>query len=149
MGEMAVAQGEGLLRTLLGSCLGVALYDRRLKIAGLAHVVLPHSQGTTELPGKFADTAIPELLRRLAALAGGESLKLTAKLAGGANMFTAAGAPGTIGEQNAAAVEDVLAAQRIPIVARHLGGEQGRRMTLDTTSGQVTIEIVGSESLVM
>lgn len=149
MGEIGVARDQGCLRTLLGSCLGVALYDRRLKVAGLAHVVLPKSGGPTELPGKFADTAIPELLRRMTALAGGETIKPIAKLAGGANMFSSTSAPGTIGEQNAAAVEEVLAAHRILVVARHLGGEQGRRMTLDTASGQVTIEIVGSDSLVM
>lgn len=149
MGELATAQGAGVLRTLLGSCLGVALYDRRLKIAGLAHVVLPKSNGATELPGKYADTAIPELLRRMAALATGEFLRPTAKLAGGANMFAATSAPGTIGEQNGAAVEALLAAHRVPIVARHLGGEQGRRMSLDTSTGLVTIEIVGSECLVI
>ena len=43
MGEISVARNDGTLRTLLGSCLGVALYDRRLKLGGLAHVVLPWS----------------------------------------------------------------------------------------------------------
>ena len=28
MGEMAVAREDGVLRTLLGSCIGLALYDR-------------------------------------------------------------------------------------------------------------------------
>ena len=52
MGQIGVAQSEGQLRTLLGSCLGVALYDRRLRIAALSHIVLPDSQGQTHLPGK-------------------------------------------------------------------------------------------------
>ena len=45
MGELAVCQNGDCLRTLLGSCLGVALYDRRLKLGGLAHVVLPYEIG--------------------------------------------------------------------------------------------------------
>ena len=149
MGAFATAQDNGLLRTLLGSCLGVALYDRRLKVAGLSHIVLPDSLGSTEMPGKFADTAIPTLIRAMQALVSGETLRLTAKVAGGANMFSATGAANTIGTQNAQAVERILAELRIPILGRHCGGEQGRRMALDTATGVVTIEVVGQESVTL
>ena len=43
----------------------------------------------------------------------------------------------TIGMQNIASCERLLATLGIPIVARHCGGEQGRRMSLDTTDGKV------------
>jgi chemotaxis protein CheD len=147
MGEIAVARSEGVLRTLLGSCLGLALYDRRLKVAALAHIVLPDSQGREGIPGKFADTAVPAMLRQMQKLAAGEALRPCAKIAGGANMFTASACANTIGEQNVRAVERVLNELRIPIIARDCGGEQGRRMMLDTTTGVVTIEIVGAENL--
>ena len=48
MGEMQVGGNGDTLRTLLGSCIGLALYDRRRKIGGLAHIVLPESRGKTE-----------------------------------------------------------------------------------------------------
>jgi len=149
MGEIAVARNDGVLRTLLGSCLGLALYDRRLKIAALAHIVLPDSQGREGIPGKFADTAVPAMLRQMQQLAAGEALRPCAKIAGGANMFTASAGANTIGEQNIRAVERVLGALRIPVIARDCGGEQGRRMTLDTTTGVVTIEIVGAQNLML
>lgn len=41
MGEMSVAMRGGLLRTLLGSCVGLALHDRCQQVGGLAHIVLP------------------------------------------------------------------------------------------------------------
>ncbi|MFN0050930.1 MAG: chemotaxis protein CheD [Planctomycetales bacterium] len=147
MGEIAVARNEGVLRTLLGSCLGLALYDRRLKVGGLAHIVLPHSQGRVEIPGKFADTALPALLARMQQLVNGERLKPCAKIAGGANMFATSDATNTIGVQNVDAVERLLDGMRIPIIARHCGGAQGRRMTLDTTTGAVTIDVVGAETM--
>lgn len=149
MGEMGVCRETGCLRTLLGSCLGVALFDRRLRIAGLAHVVLPKSNGVSELPGKYADTAVPELIRRMQELAPGTSMRLSAKLAGGANMFNSTGQAATIGERNVEAVERILGDLRILIVGRHLGGEQGRRMTLEASSGAVSIEIAGSEVTVI
>jgi chemotaxis protein CheD len=145
MGEIGVCRDIGSLRTLLGSCLGVALFDRHLRIAGLAHVVLPQSIGESELPGKYADTAVPEMIRRMEKLAAGASLRLSAKLAGGARMFNTTSQAATIGEMNVAAVERILGELRIVIVGRHLGGEQGRRMTLDASNGAVTIEIAGSE----
>jgi chemotaxis protein CheD len=149
MGALAASQDNGVLRTLLGSCLGVALYDRRLKVGGLSHIVLPDSLGRTDQPGKFADTAIPALIRAMQELVPGEMLKLTAKVAGGANMFSATGAANTIGVQNAGAVERILADLRIPILARHCGGEQGRRMALDTGTGLVTIDVVGQQSVTL
>lgn len=144
MGQIAVARDEGVLRTLLGSCLGVALYDRRLKAAALAHIVLPDSRGASVVPGKYADTAIAEMIRLLSAAGKCEPLKLTAKIAGGAKMFAATGPAATIGEQNVEAVERHLSLQRITIVGRHLGGVQGRRMEVDAATGLVTIDVVGA-----
>jgi chemotaxis protein CheD len=147
MGQIAVAQSSGVLRTLLGSCLGVALYDRRLKVAALSHIVLPNSLGKTDPPGKFADTAVPAMILHMQELVSVERLKLHAKIAGGANMFAGADARNSIGLQNVEAVERILDEMRIPIIGRHCGGEQGRRMMLDAATGIVTIDMVGAQSM--
>ncbi len=145
MGEMAVAINDGVLRTLLGSCIGVVLYDRKHKVGGVAHVVLPESRGKTDRPGKFVDTAIPALMRDMKKLAGG-AIEPTARIAGGANMF-ATEVVETVGTQNIEACELSLEALRIPIVGRHCGGIQGRRVSLDTATGLIIIEIVGSDPI--
>jgi chemotaxis protein CheD len=145
MGEMSVAAGDALLRTLLGSCLGLALYDRKHGIGGLAHIVLPSARGPTDRPGKFVDTAIPELIDEMTTLAG-TRLQLTAKIAGGASMFATAAAA-HVGMQNVEACQQRLGTLRIPILARHCGGDHGRRMSLYTASGKVVIEIVGQDPI--
>lgn len=142
MGEIGIARDGGILRTFLGSCVGLVLHDRRRKIAGLAHVVLPDSRGQASQPGRYADTAIKELLRLLKDLANGEPLQVTAKLAGGAKMFGFQTGM-TVGDQNVQAIEQLLAAEGIRIVGRCCGGEHGRRMSLDVASGVVTIQTVG------
>jgi chemotaxis protein CheD len=141
MGEIEVVRGSFLLRTLLGSCIGLILYDARNQIGGLAHVVLPTSSGQKATPGKYADTALAELLRQIAEL-GGRERSLTAKMAGGANMFSTSG-PATIGDQNIAAVERLLKEAGIPITARHCGGRVGRRVAFEVDTGRVLIETVG------
>ena len=143
MGEMSAATNGEELRTLLGSCIGLALHDGRRKVGGLAHIVLPCARGDTATPGKYVDTAIPALIDKMQRLAG-RQLALTAKLAGGASMFSNTVAA-KIGRQNIESCQRLLGDLRIPVLAQHCGGEQGRRMSLNTASGKVTIEIVGQE----
>jgi len=145
MAGIGVAQHQGILRTLLGSCIGIMLYERKLKLVGLAHVVMPDSMGRSQSAGKYADTAIPETIRRMTDLAGGLRLSLSAKIAGGANMFAhvSPNVTNTIGEQNVLAVEKTLAALEIPILGRHLGGTFGRRMVVEVENGVVQIHVIG------
>ena len=70
----------------------------------------------------------------------------TAQTHDAANMF-ATTVTDTVGRQNIAACERVLAELRIPLVSRHCGGEKGRRMRLDSTTGAVTSEIVGADPI--
>lgn len=142
IGGLETARSPRCLRTFLGSCVGVALYDRRLHLGGLAHVVLPDSAGHGSPPGKYADTAVAALVSELKALAGSQPLRLTARLVGGAKMFAFHAGP-AVGEQNVEALEILLKQANIPIIARDCGGSKGRRMTLDIASGQITIESVG------
>lgn len=142
MGEMDVVRGSFLLRTLLGSCIGLILYDLRNQVGGLAHVVLPNSNGQVSTPGKYADTAVSELLRQIEEL-GGRPRQLSAKLTGGANMFATSG-PSSIGDQNLTAVEQLLKIAGIPVLARHCGGRAGRRVAFEVETGRVTVEMVGS-----
>lgn len=145
MGEMSVASNGEALRTLLGSCVGLALYDRRHKVGGLAHIVLPSTRGPTDRPGKFVNTAIPALIAQIEQLAPSK-LNLTAKMAGGASMFSTP-STGMIGQQNVESCEQKLREVGIPLVASHCGGEQGRRMSFDMSNGKVLIEIVGQVSI--
>ena len=144
MGEIGVGRDDGQLRTFVGSCVGVAIYNRRRKLAGLAHVMLPESKGRESQPGKYADTAIPELLKQLGGFCRGETVGWSAKLAGGAKMFAFQSGL-TIGDQNVAAIEKLLSELDIPILAKCCGGEQGRRIALDVATGTMTVETMGTE----
>ncbi|OJW13063.1 MAG: chemotaxis protein [Planctomycetales bacterium 71-10] len=148
IGRWAVAAAPAQLRTLLGSCVGVALHDRAAKVGGLAHVVLPDSRGDVAHPGKYADTAIPALIADIErAIRGKAAGRLVAKLAGGASMFQTGPDPPSrnIGRMNQEAVEAILAALRIPILGRDLGGEGGRNMILDPATGRVWIRSPGGD----
>ena len=57
-------------------------------------------------------------------------------------MFTTQG-PFLIGEQNAQAARNQLKQFKIPILAEHVAGSQGRRVTFDCESCLLTIEMAG------
>jgi len=147
MGQIHAAREPMRLAAVLGSCVGVAIIHKRLKIGALGHVVLPNSAGRTSAPGKFADSAIPAMLQTLAQM-GAPSTGLVAKIAGGANMFATRG-PLQIGDANIEAVTNALAAAGITLVAKSVGGTQGRRVTLDCATGDYAVEIVGQPLLVL
>src|ERR1700760_4164766 len=115
MGELAASASSGdvLVSLGLGSCIGLALLDRRLGVGGLAHVVLPASTSNgSPNPLKYADPAVPELVRRVVALGGRRSL-LEAALVGGASMFVASSSGLEVGQRNEAAVREQLSKLRI------------------------------------
>jgi chemotaxis protein CheD len=148
MGQVVFGQAPQRLASILGSCVGVSLYHPRTHQGVLAHVLLPDSQGRPQAPpGKFADTAIPHMLKLLAQ-AGLSSGGLLAKLAGGANMFNHNG-PLQIGAANCTAVARALACAGLRVAAQDIGGTQGRRISLDCATGDLIIEVSGSEMLVI
>jgi chemotaxis protein CheD len=147
MGELAASKtvGDMLVTLGLGSCIGLVLLDRRMGVAGLAHVVLPDSAGHTQVNQfKFADHAVPELIRRVVAL-GARRPMLEAVLVGGASMFAAIGGSMEVGARNAAAVKAQLATARIRVHASAIGGTRGRTVRVDPKTGIVLVREAGGK----
>lgn len=147
MGQIVILRGEDTANAVLGSCLGLALFDERKKIGALAHIVLPASTGRVAAPGKFVNTAIEWMLAALAK-EGVELRRIAAKMAGGANMFAATG-PFQIGQENATAARKQLESLRIAIMAEHLGGSQGRRVYFDPKNASLLVEVAGQTKVVL
>jgi chemotaxis protein CheD len=145
MGELAASAvaGDVLVSLGLGSCIGLAVMDRRVGVAGLAHVVLPDSGGhEADNALKFADRAVPELVSRVVA-EGGRARKLEAVLVGGASMFTVSSASLEVGQRNEAAVRRQLSALRIPVIAAETGGKRGRTIRVHVDTTRVTVREAG------
>jgi chemotaxis protein CheD len=148
MGQIAASarRGHRLVALGLGSCIGLGVLDRGQGIAGLAHVVLPAApEGLESETLKFADHAVPALVRRLVSL-GAHRAELEAVLVGGASMF-AASPTLEVGSRNEAAVREALAAVSIPVLASATGGSRGRTVRIDVATASVTVREVGGSEL--
>lgn len=129
IGDLKVCRAPDVLVTYaLGSCVGICLLDSQAGVGGLSHIMLPDSTtgvSATTTPMRFADTAIPMLIRQMEQF-GASRVRMRAKIAGGATMFATSSDKFNIGERNVAAVKRILLANRIPIVAEDIGLDYGR-----------------------
>ncbi len=157
MAEMQVVKGSRerpvMLKTTLGSCVGILLADRQKEVFGLAHVMLPKKAPNDQTIGKYADTAVPALVSLMAHRAGGASGNLEAFLVGGASMFETGGRVMTdIGGLNVHAAHEAVRKLKIPVVFDDTGGSCGRTLLFDCQSAELSVktlkklDAVGKES---
>ncbi|MCI7692330.1 MAG: chemotaxis protein CheD [Oscillospiraceae bacterium] len=130
-----------LVTYALGSCVGICLLDSTAGVGGLSHIMLPDSTAGVNgaaTPMRFADTAIPMLIREMEKL-GASRGRLRAKIAGGATMFAIANDKFNIGDRNVAKVKEMLAKERIPILAEDTGADYGRTLFFYPETGVMEI----------
>ncbi|EXG83111.1 chemotaxis protein CheD [Saccharibacillus sacchari] len=147
MADLNVVGNSGILRTTgLGSCVGLTLYDPQIKVAGMAHVMLPSSDIARESQinvAKYADTALPVLVDKLVDL-GASKRRLVAKMAGGAQMFAFAGSGDTmrIGPRNVESCKEMLKKLGISLYSEDTGANYGRTIEISSETGILTIRSV-------
>lgn len=147
MADYKVATAPDSLITLgLGSCIGVVVFDKAKKIAGMAHIMLPSSQEIKNNLNKmkFADTCIDMMMEELMKKNVTKSA-LKAKIAGGAQMFSVSLKSDNlnIGKRNAEAVKAKLKSLNIPIIAEDIHGNSGRTITFDIETTNLNIKSIG------
>lgn len=149
MADLNICHAPDAITTLgLGSCVGVALYDKTKRIGGLVHIMLPDSTKVTQNQNraKFADTGIVWLVEMMKK-EGATPALLTAKIAGGAQMFAfkSNNEMLRVGDRNVEAVKETLAKLRIPILAEDTGLNYGRTVEFYPETGDYVIKAVGKQ----
>jgi chemotaxis protein CheD len=149
IGQLAISKdpGEVLVAYGLGSCIGVSCYDPQAKVSGMAHILLPSSDGKRveeREPARFADTGIDLLMTRLTA-AGAVPRRLVVKVAGGAAVLGPANAEKfKIDTRNAEAITERLKKHGLKPVAEDLGGTKGRTLEMHPGTGKTYVRTASS-----
>lgn len=150
LGEFRVGRPEGPEWVMhgLGSCIGLILADRLTHVSAAAHIVLPTGPGKSFVdPTKYADRAVPFLLTQMRRY-GGKRESIHAMMAGGARMFDVPGLA-DIGQRNAEAVRNQLEQEGIPLIAADVGGNRGRTLWWNPSTGVARITRVGAAEVVL
>ncbi len=125
-----------VVKTILGSCVAICLWDPVAKIGGINHYMLPNWNGNDLASPKYGNIAIDKLLEKMGQL-GARRENLKAKIFGGGELIES-GANGTlIGERNIRVARLILEEKKIPVIASSTGGKKGRKILFFTDSGEV------------
>lgn len=149
--DMKMAKDSGMLITYaLGSCIGICLYDQRIKLAALVHIMLPlNMEPGRKNTFKYADTGIRETLRLMEAKGASRS-RITAKIAGGAKMFEVSGGNlGNIGQRNIESVHLNLKKEGIQLLKEDVGGTIARTLLFDPSTGLGCVRCYGRKELII
>ena len=131
----------------LGSCIGVAVWDRRRRIGGMLHYMLALSSTAParakERPAMFCDTGVPLLFKSMYEL-GAEKGDLIVRVAGGSSLNSDAGLF-QIGKRNVAVLQKMFQQNGIRVAAEDVGGQLSRTLRLYVGDGRVTVSSPGRE----
>lgn len=147
-GEMHFTDQPTQVVTVLGSCLSVTMFNRRKKLGGICHGLLPRcpnrttcAQGCKEF-FKYVDCSIHHMVK-LFDQRGVKRSEIEVKCFGAADMFFwKIETPSTvsIGRQNVQTAEDVILSEGLSILKMDVGGLQGRKILFYTDTGEVFLK---------
>jgi chemotaxis protein CheD len=146
--ELVISQDpdESLVAANLGSCIGVAAYDRERRVGGMVHCLLPLSKAdpekAAERPAMYVDTGVSLLLESLLAR-GVDRKSLVIVVAGGANINDEQNVF-EIGKRNYTVVRKLLWKNNLLVRAEDVGESHGRTLTLRIADGGVQVRSNGS-----
>lgn len=146
--DMKVSKKPGvvLVTHSLGSCLGLAVYDPRAKVAGLIHCLLPRptSQSKAESnPAMFITTGVPAMVKAMYAQ-GASRERLILKAAGCGRMLNMLNQFNT-GERNQEALFKLLEYNHLSLAAQDLGGSDPKTVHVHVDTGLVVVRSRGKE----
>lgn len=155
-GELYFGQGRTRVRTLLGSCVAIAVWHPRLKLGGLCHYMLPsrarsgHHGHDKRLDGRYGDEAMLLFLRDMRA-SQTRPEEFGAKLFGGGHMFEGRSQPLQAGcldvpRKNVLAGRALVRQHGLKLKAEHLGGQGHRNLIFDIWSGDAYLKFWGQNA---
>ena len=130
-----------LIVTVLGSCVSACIRERRLKIGGMNHFMLPvmnsianrASEERIERYGSFAmESLINQILSR-----GGRRENLEIKIAGGGKVLSI---NSTIGKQNIEFVKNFIVEEQLKLLAEDVGGMFPRKINYIPSTGRLRVK---------
>ncbi|MEY2929593.1 MAG: hypothetical protein RL033_342 [Pseudomonadota bacterium] len=140
-GGVYVSARPCVVRTILGSCVAVCLFDAERKVGGMNHFMLPEGEPGDALATRYGAQAMDALLRELEARSAQRS-RLCAKLFGGARVLPGLQLGQVAAEENVRFVRQFLAGQGIPLAAERVGGEEPICLLFETHTGRAFVRVV-------
>jgi chemotaxis protein CheD len=136
-GALTVHGQPTFVKTILGSCVAVCLWDAEAGVGGVNHFLLAHPGQADEATDRYGSVATPRLIASVLR-AGGKTGRLAAAVIGGGHPIDVIDfAP--IGDNNTAVALTVLREAGVPVVRQETGGAHGRKLLFNTATGELYV----------
>lgn len=132
---------EAQVKTVLGSCISVCLYDPVLRHGGINHYMLPLWNGEGLATPKYGNIAIEKLIEKMLEM-GSSKRNIIAKVFGGAESLENQIGSFKIGLRNTELAMYMLKQHQIKITGQSTGGNQGRNILFNTDTGEVIMRLI-------
>ncbi len=154
-GEIFISDKPSLVKTVLGSCISVTMFNSRLRLGAICHGLLPECN---EMNGcncnclagaRYVDCSIRNMLEELHSL-GILNNEIDVKMFGGANMFKTVPSrsnPINVGEQNVRAALKIMGESNLRLAASDTGGSSGREIIFIPNTGEVFLKRLVSNEM--
>ena len=135
-----------MIKTLLGSCVAVCLWDPRVVVGGMNHFLLPESSAPDlhDDETRFGIHAMDRLIGEMVKL-GAAPARFVVKVFGGASVLALPGSAGNIPQANLTFVRGYLAREGLRVAATSVGGTLPRQIRFFTETGKVLVRRVVAE----
>jgi chemotaxis protein CheD len=143
IGEVYASANAAVIETILGSCVSVCMHDRKRKVGGMNHILLPGKADMENFDGaaRYGINAMEMLINEMLKLGAGKE-NLRAKLFGGAHIIQSLRRDVSPGLKNVNFIEKFLRIEGIPIQSRDTGGVNARRIYFHTDTGDVYLKTI-------
>lgn len=142
---LIVSKTPTIVKTILGSCVSVCLFDKENRIGGMNHFMLPYWRGNELASPKYGNVAMKKMLEKVL-FYGADMKNLKAKVFGGAEVLKTSNCHFKIGSLNIEMAKSFLRESEIPILSSDTGGNLGRKITFNTSTGDVFSKRIDSSA---
>lgn len=142
IGGVFASERPAVVRTVLGSCVAVCLYDPVSRVGGMNHYMLPSSQDALhkEDPARYGLQAMEVLLGQMQKL-GARRDRLVAKLFGGGHVLNQLQAnAASVPSRNIEFIRRYAEEEQLQVVSEDLGGQQARAVHFYTHTGRAMVK---------
>lgn len=145
-GELFIGSKAAMVTTVLGSCVAVTLFHPKRRLAAMCHAIWadpgPYSTSCQDLEQDGLHRYVSAVIPAMTSVFFRQAIapeEIEVKLFGGAS-FWSCDSSKTVGHNNIQRARQLLEEAHLQICRSDVGGEMGRKLIFDTTTGVVLLK---------